>query len=277
MHGRPGINPLRFDTRYVLDRESFNSLIDICVKFGFNDKIRDNKIFYLNNIFELGEKAHIKYIINKSDLDRNIRAIKDARRAADYVLVHIHQSDKENGGVPKRIQALVRKFIDEGADAIIGDGPHEIQGIEIYNGKPIFYSLGNFFYQSETIKRFPFDIYERNGLDDNATPQDVLDYRDKIRSGKLIRDNIIPSRSGDSYMRWFDALVGQCIFISGELQEIKIFPVGTYHPHRSQRGRPILADEQQGKKIIEYVKQCSSEWGTNIEYKNGIGLINLKG
>ena len=46
---------------------------------------------------------------------------------------------------------LSHKCIDEGADMVIGSHPHVIQPIETYNGKPIFYSLGNFvFDQSNT-------------------------------------------------------------------------------------------------------------------------------
>lgn len=276
MHGRPGINPLRHDVKYILDKDAFENLKQMCVQLGEDKKIRDKKIFFSKSVFELGEKTETLYTVRKSDLDRNIRAIKDARRAADYVLVHIHQSAKEkNGGPPKRVQELVRKFIDAGADVIIGDGPHMLQGIEIYNGKPIFYSLSNFVYQSETIKRFPYDIYERNGLDDTATPQDVLDYRDKVRSGKILRDGYVPTRSGDSYMRWFDALVGYCTFDKHDLEEIKLYPVHTYHADRPQRGLPKLANETEGKRIIEYMADCSSVLGTKIEYKDGIGRVIL--
>ena len=42
--------------------------------------------------------------------------------------------------------ALAHAAVDAGADVVMGHGPHVIQGIEVYNGKPIFYSLGNFFF-----------------------------------------------------------------------------------------------------------------------------------
>lgn len=275
MHGRPGINPIRHDTRYLLDSPSFENLKTICRQLVDEKCIRDDKIYFLKNIFELGEQSRAVHAVREADLNRNLRAINEARRAADYVLVHIHQETVENGGPPERIQKLVRSFIDHGADVIIGDGPHELQGIEIYKGKPIFYSLGNFFYQSETIKRFPFDIYERNNLDLNATPQDVLDYREKTRSGKLQRDGVPATRSGDAYMRWFDALVGYCAFKGPELVEVKLYPIWNYHPKRSQRGRPRLARGEQAKKIIDHVAECSAQWGTAIEYRDGSGYLKI--
>ena len=43
---------------------------------------------------------------------------------------------------------LFHKAIDAGADVVIRHGPHELNGIEIYKGKPIFYSLGSLFFGS---------------------------------------------------------------------------------------------------------------------------------
>ena len=46
---------------------------------------------------------------------------------------------------------IAHELIDYGADVVIGSHPHVTQGIEMYNGKPIFYSLGNFIFdQSNT-------------------------------------------------------------------------------------------------------------------------------
>jgi poly-gamma-glutamate capsule biosynthesis protein CapA/YwtB (metallophosphatase superfamily) len=273
MPGRPGINPIRHDTRYLLNPADFANLKQMSLQLGFEKFVQDEKFNFLKNNFELAEETKVIHEVRKSDLERNLRAIKEARRAADYVLLHIHQEAIEDGGPPERIQRLVRTFIDHGVDVVIGDGPHELQGVEIYKGKPIFYSLGNFFYQSETIKRFPFDIYERNGLDQYATPQDVLDYREKTRSGKLKRDGVPATRSGEAYMRWFDALVGHCSFDGRNLVEVRLYPIWNYNPKRSQRGRPMLAKGDQAKKIIDYVAECSAQWGTVIEYRDGIGYL----
>ncbi len=46
-------------------------------------------------------------------------------------------------------------MIDAGADVFVGHGPHVLRGIEIYKGKPIFYSLSNFIFQNETVLRMP--------------------------------------------------------------------------------------------------------------------------
>ncbi len=43
-------------------------------------------------------------------------------------------------------RVLAYKFIDRGVDVIVGSHPHVVQGIEVYKGAPIFYSLGNFIF-----------------------------------------------------------------------------------------------------------------------------------
>ncbi len=51
-----------------------------------------------------------------------------------------------------------------------------LRGIEVYKGKPILYSLGNFIFQHETVKKLPADFYERYAvLDSEATPLDALE------------------------------------------------------------------------------------------------------
>lgn len=55
--------------------------------------------------------------------------------------------------MPQEYQrALARRYIDAGADLVIGSHPHVLQGIEYYKGKPIFYSLGNFVFGSSIPK-----------------------------------------------------------------------------------------------------------------------------
>ena len=266
MQGRPGINPLRHEIRYMLDGEDFLKLKEICLKLGVERGVGEKQINLLGNRFVLGEKSSVISTLRKSDLERNLRAIKDARRASNYVFVSIHHHTN-HGGPAVRVQQAAKEFINAGADAIIGHGPHVLQGIEIYNKKPIFYSLGNFFYQSETIKKFPAEIYERFGLGTEATPQDVIDKRDQLRSSE--------SRRGEWYMRWLETLLALCAFEDRELKELRLYPLTTYHESRAQRGQPMLASEEQGKKIIDYVIKCSSQWGTDIEFKQGVGYVKF--
>jgi len=75
-------------------------------------------------------------------------AITKAKALYDYVIVFIHWGD-ERVFEPERLQVqAAHNMIQAGADAIIGSHPHVIQTFEIYQGKPIVYSLGNFLFNN---------------------------------------------------------------------------------------------------------------------------------
>jgi AmmeMemoRadiSam system protein B len=76
--------------------------------------------------------------------------IRSARASADIVAVYAHWGKEYVPALPE-IKDLAHRFIDAGADVIIGSHPHVVQEREVYAGKTIYYSLGNFI----------FDQYEK--------------------------------------------------------------------------------------------------------------------
>ena len=88
---------------------------------------------------------------------RVTQALLLARRQAGLVIVSAHVGP--NWGVPSReIQALAHELIDMGADLYWGHSNHTPQGIELYKGKAILYSTGDF------IDDYMIDKDERNDL-----------------------------------------------------------------------------------------------------------------
>ena len=73
---------------------------------------------------------------------RDIQAAR-SRWKADVVIPIMHWG-WEDPIANERQRKLARLMIDAGADAVIGGHPHQVQDTETYQGKPIFYSLGNF-------------------------------------------------------------------------------------------------------------------------------------
>ena len=73
------------------------------------------------------------------------RSVRAARDSADLVVVSLHWGVHM---VPVTLAAYQQQaahaLIDAGADAILGHHPHLLKGVEIYRGRPVFYSLGNF-------------------------------------------------------------------------------------------------------------------------------------
>ena len=75
--------------------------------------------------------------------------IVEAKKQVDYLFILPHDGiEYIDVPLPETI-ARYRDFIDWGADGVIGSHPHCPQGWEEYKGKPIFYSLGNFFFNSK--------------------------------------------------------------------------------------------------------------------------------
>ena len=76
-------------------------------------------------------------------------ALGKARNQADYVVVSMHAGEEYTRKPTPLQEEFAKKAIDLGADIVIGAHPHWTQWIELYKGKYIFYSLGNFVFDQE--------------------------------------------------------------------------------------------------------------------------------
>lgn len=75
---------------------------------------------------------------------KNYYQILEGKRNADYVAVVVHGGHEHFQYPSPRMKETYRFFVDAGADVVINHHQHCFSGYEIYNGKPIFYGLGNF-------------------------------------------------------------------------------------------------------------------------------------
>jgi poly-gamma-glutamate synthesis protein (capsule biosynthesis protein) len=79
-----------------------------------------------------------------------LRAVRDAAASSDLVVVMIHWGiELEARPRPYQVEQAHR-MIDAGADVIFGGHSHTLQRMETYRGRPVFYSLGNFVWPSQT-------------------------------------------------------------------------------------------------------------------------------
>lgn len=88
----------------------------------------------------------LSMVYHDFDLGQAKKLIGEARDGSDLVIVNIHWGTEYQHQFSRHQQSIGRALIDAGADIIIGHHPHVAQGMEIYQGKPIFYSLGNFIF-----------------------------------------------------------------------------------------------------------------------------------
>lgn len=196
---------------------------------------------------------------------------------ADRVVVSLHYH--ETGG-PNLLTATIRSQIDEpadfvkefgrrcleeGADVVACHGPQIPMGIELYKGKPLFYSLGALAFELETVRYLPEEAYRRYGLDAESTPSDFIRAR---------YQNDTKGHPSDP-LQW-EQVAAVCHFSAGAPTQVLLYPLDLgYGKPRYQRGRPLLADGELGKKIIERVARLSERVGTRISFENGLGVIRV--
>lgn len=65
---------------------------------------------------------------------------------SDLIIAYMHFGNEYSTSPNEDQLRIAHELIDYGADVVIGSHPHVTQGIDMYNGKPIFYSLGNFIF-----------------------------------------------------------------------------------------------------------------------------------
>ena len=270
--GRPGINPLRYETVYCLLPENLKRLKKIAGNTGINAKkelageesfSRDGVLHFGNYAFKEGkeEKADTKPL--EKDMERMAKSIMEAKRQADFVLVsiHAHEMQGKRKDIPaKFLKVFARQCIDSGAHAVIGHGPHILRGIEIYKKRPIFYSLGNFIFQNQTIFEQPADFYEKLGFDSTHNISDALDERSKTG---LAVDPLV-----------WESVIAYWSMGEDGLEELLLYPVDLgFDLPRYRRGWPVLS---KSRKPLERLKELSLPFGTEVIIDELVGRVIVR-
>ena len=274
MPGRPGLNPLRFETVHEVTAAQLASLREIAeqsgleaerlqkIKMGFAFPPADPAVFPLNGMnFRLGPAsangAAVRTTANAKDIAAIVRWIREARGLADIVLVSLHAHEQAGSKeIPAEfIPVFARAMIEAGADLVAGHGPHLLRGMEMHRGKPIFYSLGNFIGQNELVPKMPADAYERFRADPDLTPGQVYQKRTNNDRGGFPSDR-----------RYWESVAPVLTYEGGALRGIELLPIslGWTEP-RHKRGRPRLAEGAEAVSILQRFAELSRPFGTTIE------------
>ncbi len=123
--------------------------------------------------------------------------IKEIRPTVDYLVIYPHWGIEYDLKPNTKQKRLAHQWIDAGADVIIGMHPHVVQTIEIYKGKYIFYSLGNFIFDQY------FSFNTTNGIAVSAKV-----YKNKVEY------KVVPFSS-----------VGSKVSIPSEVNKEKLFKI----------------------------------------------------
>jgi poly-gamma-glutamate synthesis protein (capsule biosynthesis protein) len=271
--GRPGVNPLRFKTTYTVDHEGFHALQKVSKSLlngdGGATTNGPNPTVEIGGVtFQEGDVAAVHTQVNKDDLAGLIASVQNAHRQAEWVIVSSHTHEDGSGGLytpPDFLITAAHAAIDAGADIFVTHGPHVLRGIEIYKGKPIFYSLGDFVLQNETMEFQPSESYDSVGLPPSANISDYFDSR-------YAND----TRSFPAIKAVWESVIAKVYFTkSHTLDRVILTPISLgFHESRSERGHPRLASAEQAKETIENLSSLSAQFGTKISFNEGVGTVS---
>jgi len=207
-----------------------------------------------------------RWEMNGEDETAILNSIKTARSKAQFVIfsIHAHQTagDSDPGGTPYEPMVLhwaneaasgeepkpadfepklFHAAIDAGADAVVRTGPHVLGGIEIYKGRPIFYSLGSLFFDFRGKRTY-------------TTPTgQVMNFPDG----------------------YFQTVIPVTRYQKGKAAEIRLYPFAIQVGQPPISGVPHTPSAEEGRKILENLKAMSAAFGTRIAIENGVGVIRL--
>lgn len=277
MVGRPGLNPIRYSEVFHLDPAHFemaqkvaaasgiNRIRERSVRNGFASPPKEGTLTMGASGFVLDDRCWVESTPNAEDLKRIVAEIQEAKRQADIVLVSVHNhfiDGSESNIPPKFLKDFAHACVDAGASAIIGHGPHELQGIEVYNGGLILYSIGNFIFQTDTVEYQPGDAYANRGLPMDTKVGQLMDIRSK-------------NGTAGYCVQWpiWNGVMAAWTMEDRAITEVQLYPVelGMDLP-RSRKGSPVLSCSE---KTLAYLQQLSQPFGTKLEVENGVGYIRL--
>jgi poly-gamma-glutamate synthesis protein (capsule biosynthesis protein) len=217
--------------------------------------------------FTAGAKPGLTTVPLAEDVDEIAAVVRSASGLADYTIVtiHAHEGGRDRLVPADFLIAFARAAIDAGADMFVGHGPHVLRGIEIYKGKPILYSLGDFIFQNETLLRLPSENYEPYDLPADKHVNDFNDARYDFDKSGFPADRMI-----------WEAVVAVPRFRGEQLLELALHPITLgFGKARSVRGRPMFADGDLGQKILDDIVKLSSAMGTKVTVRDGVGYVTV--
>ncbi len=278
--GRPELNPQRFDTLYVVDEDHLQAIQTIAERTGVeqqrqfinwlgwpDEPKREGEVLFAARSFIAGDEWGIRTEAHQGDLDANMRSLREARDRSDLTLmsIHAHEQSTERWLPADFIIDFAHTSIDNGADMVIGHGPHVLRGIEIYNGKPIFYSLGNFIYQFELLQRLAPDDYDRMGIDRSKTVSELFD--EAFDGGR---------RSFPADHLYWETVLPICSYEDRELVAIELHPLTLgYGAGLPERGIPRMANPELADQILDWMAELSEPFGVDIGIQDGVGYVEL--
>jgi poly-gamma-glutamate synthesis protein (capsule biosynthesis protein) len=274
--GRPGINAVRTTRRVLVSPEQLRALKQLYAAQPEGSYLppadsssQDLELFGVQYRASSAIRNEVAFTfqLDSVDLRENLASIRQGKQNADFLIatIHAHEPGNWSEAPADFLPTLAHAAIDHGADAFIGHGPHQLRGIEIYHGRPIFYSLGNFFFQVESIEPIAMDLFEQFRKNPKeVSDHEFLDWWHRRFFG------------GKTAPLWYQSVLAVSTYARGGVAEIRLYPVelGFNEPDLT-KGVPRLAEPDAAREILERLTRLSRPFGTTITIENNVGIIRV--
>ncbi len=110
------------------------------------------------------------HALYKLPTGEEIEALFEATSSADFQLVYVHWGTEYKLMHSAAQENLAKKLVEAGADLIVGHHPHVVQDVQLIDGVPVFYSLGNYIFD----QYFSIDVQESLMLQLDFSPQPLI-------------------------------------------------------------------------------------------------------
>ena len=97
-------------------------------------------------------------VLNTREPEETLDAIRTASENSDFCFVFVHWGTEMQEAPDAEQKELAALYVEAGADAVIGAHPHILQGIEYVGGKPVIYSMGNFWFNTKERETCLFEV-----------------------------------------------------------------------------------------------------------------------
>ncbi|TIO74108.1 CapA family protein [Mesorhizobium sp.] len=247
---RPGINRLRISRILDVDAEAFGHLEAILDNAEYSSlelydpedqpPLDQGELWIGRAAFRKSDRFKRTVEIDKEDLKNNLRAIRTAADAGNLVIAYLHHHHWATNWLesPDWISAFARQCIDAGAAIFVSHGVPVLLPIEIYQGRPIFHSLGNFIFHSRSKR------WKQNEIWESAVALCSFDRNHRLTSLAL-----------------------HPIIIGGE--------EGLKDDDLQRRLVPHLVTGAAADRILGRVASASMEYGSRLKVVDGVGMFDL--
>ena len=267
---RPGASVLNTDQALIVDRATLEGLKRYYGADAYRDedKVTSDSITVNGQPYVLGAGPGIHYTMSKHDLAEILRGVRQGSAVSNFLVFSIHCHESASGiinDVPQGdfLRDFAHDVIDAGADVFVGHGPHQVGAIEIYKGKPIFYSLGNYIFQLSAQENIYPEGWSAVGLDSGTSIDEA--YWEKFL-GRYFKEP-----------KWWQSVVVTMTYRHNAVETIHLYPIdlGENRP-AYLRGIPALAPKEEAEAILKRIENLSAPYHTHINIENGVGVINVQ-